>query len=119
MDLSIQIIINEDLKNFQKELVSIHLTNSKDKKTSTATFLFVKPNIFDSKIFLLNEISTITLIYKNKKIVSNKLNFFFKEGKPFALQGIFIFTNKITYFLFLNFLKSYMRENNSFFLKKS
>lgn len=88
----------------------IKLTKSKNGKTGTATFVFIEPialNFVNSPHFVINGLS---LIWENKKIVTNEINIIFKQGKPFLIQGIFIFKNSKEWFNFLSFMNCYSKE---------
>ena len=95
----------------------IKLSKSKEGKTGSATFLFTKPQAFQKKILGNSTIKSIKLVYKNQEISSNLIELFFKEGKPFSLKAIFIFTTKKEYFSFFKFLILYSKENNLTYLK--
>lgn len=97
----------------------IKLTKSRNGKTGTATFLFIKPNIF-SPINLKNfSIEEIFLIYDSKKISTKDIKIFFKEGKPFLLKAIFIFKNSKEWFTFLKFMTAYSMETGLSFSEKN
>jgi photosystem II protein len=93
----------------------IRLTKSRNGKTGTATFIFIKPFVF-SKFF--NEIPTINniyLIWDIKKIISKDIKIIFKDGKPFLIKVIFIFKNSTEWFNFLNFMNLYSKETGLLF----
>jgi photosystem II protein len=98
-------------KNFvERSLPIIRLTKSRNGKTGTATFLFVRPSFFYNEEFLQKEIEEICLKWENKEISSSDLQIKFYEGKPFLLKAIFIFKNANDWFLFLSFIRLYAKE---------
>jgi len=88
----------------------IKLTNSKNGKTGTATFLFIKPSIFQIKNFSKSFINGLYLIWENKKIYTTDLSLIFKDGQPFIIKAIFIFKNSNEWFNFLSFMTLYSKE---------
>lgn len=99
----------------ETELPIIKLTKSKNGKTGTATFLFIKPSVFSDNCYSFNEIDGMYLIWENNKIVTNDIFILFKDGKPFLLKAIFIFKNSQEWFNFLNFMSCYSKETGLFF----
>jgi photosystem II protein len=106
----------EFIKN-QKELTLpiIKLTKSRNGKTGTASFVFIKPDIFNQFISQIPTISGMYLIWDNKKIITKDIKILFKEGKPFLIKTIFIFKNSNDWFNFLNFMNIYSKETGLFF----
>lgn len=99
----------------EKTLPIVKLTKSRNGKTGTATFLFIKPSIFSefsSQIFVING---MYLVWENKKIFTKDIEILFKNGKPFALKTILIFKNAIEWFNFLNFMNLYSKETGLLF----
>jgi photosystem II protein len=101
----------------EKRIPYIKLSKSKDGKTGSATFVFIKPKSFIKEIACNSTISFVALLYKNKKILSQHTEIYFKEGKPFILKAFFIFTNKEEYLLFFNFINLYAKEYNLTYLQ--
>lgn len=93
----------------------IKLTKSKNGKTGTATFLFIKPLILKKNYFQTCFLKGIALVWNEKKIVSNDIEFFFKNGEPFLVRAIFLFKNSYEWFTFLNFMTVYSKETGLFF----
>lgn len=92
----------------------IRLTKSENGETGTATFIFINPNfflLFENSI--LSEplsIEGMELIWDNKKIKTNDVTVFFKNGKPIIIRSILIFKNSQEWFNFLNFMSCYSKE---------
>jgi photosystem II protein len=111
MSVSIEFIENLS----EKSLPIVKLTKSRNGKTGTATFLFIKPSVFsefNSQNFCING---MYLLWDNKKIFTKDIEIIFKNGKPFALKTILIFKNANEWFNFLNFMNLYSKEKGLFF----
>ena len=93
----------------------IKLTKSRNGKTGTATFLFIKPTVFkffEDQNVSLNEMS---LVWGKEKIQTKEINIQFKEGKPFIIQSLFIFKNSNEWYRFLSFMNLYSKERGLLF----
>lgn len=88
----------------------IRLTKSRNGKTGTATFLFIRPTFFQQKDFSEFFLEEIFLIWEKKKITSYDIQIFFDKGKPFLLKVLFLFKNANEWFFFLNFMNFYAKE---------
>ena len=92
----------------------IKLTKSKNGKTGTATFIFLKPKVFEELPETLFTISEMSLLWNNQKITTKDISIIFKFGKPFILKTILIFKNSSEWFQFLNFMNSFSKEKGLF-----
>jgi len=88
----------------------IKLTKSRNGSTGTATFIFIKPSIFDNYNCQTVPIHGMYLLWENKKIETKEIEIFFKNGNPYILKAIFIFKNSKEWFNFLNFMNYYSKE---------
>jgi photosystem II protein len=93
----------------------VRLTKSRNGETGTATFIFIKPEIFKEYISQISTINGMYLIWDNKKIISQDIYILFKNGEPFLIKTIFIFKNSNEWFQFLNFMNSYSKETGLLF----
>jgi photosystem II protein len=93
----------------------IRLTKSRNGKTGTATFIFIKPLIFSKFLTEIPTLDNIYLICDIKKISSQDIEIIFKNGKPFLIKAIFIFKNSNEWFNFLNFMNLYSKETGLLF----
>jgi photosystem II reaction center protein Psb28 len=99
------------LENLNEEKIPIiRLTKSQNKKTGTATFLFVYPLVFSNIILENDSIMEMSLFWDNKKITTTDVSILFKKGKPFILKSVFLFKNSGEWFNFLNFMQIYSKE---------
>ena len=64
----------------------VQLTKSKNKMTGTATFLFVYPSIFTNYSFHSNTLNGMFLVWEKKKIQTNDVTIFFRNGQPFLIK---------------------------------
>jgi photosystem II 13kDa protein len=94
----------------ENSLPLIKLTKSKNGKTGTATFIFIKPTLFEILNYKNLPIDGIYLVWENKKITSRDIKIIFKKGQPFLLKAIFIFKNNNEWFNFLQFMNSYSKK---------
>ena len=106
--MTIEIQFIKGLK--ETTLPIIKLTKSRNGKTGTATFIFLKPTIFEKMIFRSDNIDGMYLVWENKKIITKDLIVIFNEGKPYIIKAIFIFKNNKEWFNFLNFIACYSKE---------
>lgn len=95
----------------------IRLTKSRNKTTGTATFLFIRPLLFDLMKDNFNFLQKISLIWDNKSISTFDMTILFYKGKPFLIKSIFIFKNANEWLQFLNFMQHYCKETGISFTK--
>lgn len=115
--MSVEIQIIENIA--ETSLPLIKLTKSRNGKTGTATFIFIKPISFEYLIYQNNTIHGIYLLWENKKIMTTDIKILFKNGKPFILKAIFILKNSKEWFNFLNFMNYYSKEAGLSFDEKN
>ena len=116
-------MISVHIEFFEKiaelNLPLIRLTKSRNNATGTATFIFIRPSLFEltkEKPFSIQEMS---LIWGEKKIKTNDLTIIFYKGKPFLIKSIFIFKNPTEWFQFLHFMNFYSKEMGLSFTRQS
>jgi photosystem II protein len=110
----------------EKVVPFIKLTKSKIGNTGTATFFFKKPktlemyykNLEESKYDIILNGTTLIWDEKKKKIFSEIVKPVFQNGEPYMIKSTFLFKNSKEWFLFLNFMYTYSKENELFFRKK-
>ena len=106
MNVRIEFIKNKS----ELTLPLIKLTKSRNGKTGTATFLFVKPSLFKEEGWQLETINGMYLLWDNKQIETKDIQIIFKNGKPYLIKALFIFKNSYEWFHFLNFMTYYSKE---------
>ena len=91
----------------------IRLTKSETGETGTATFIFINPTVFslfeESVLSEPLNIERMELIWDNKKIKTNDVTIFFKDGKPSIIRSILIFKNKNWFIVCLQ-LSGHLKE---------
>jgi len=113
-------------ENNETTIPFIKLTKSKFGNTGTATFFFTNPHIFkitsknlsESKYDIIINGTTLVWDQNKKKIFSQVIKPIFQNGEPYMIKSSFFFKNSKEWFLFLNFMYIYSRENELFFNKK-
>jgi photosystem II protein len=99
----------------ENTLPIVKLTRSKNGQTGTATFVFIRPEIFFLEELNKQPITGMYLLWDTKEIISKDIQIVFKDGEPFLLKIICIFKNSREWFNFLNFMNSYSKETGLFF----
>jgi photosystem II protein len=99
----------------ENTLPIVKLTRSKNRQTGTATFVFIKPEIFFLEELNAEPITGMHLLWDTKEIISQDIQIIFKNGQPFLLKIICVFKNSTEWFNFLNFMNSYSKETGLFF----
>jgi photosystem II protein len=101
----------EFFKDYKESTLPIvRLTKSRNKITGTATFIFIRPLLFELMQNQLHSLTKMSLIWENKSIVTYDLNIIFYKGKPFLMKAIFLFKNPGEWYQFLNFMQFYCKE---------
>jgi photosystem II protein len=95
----------------EKVLPDIRLTRSRDGSTGTATFRFKNANILDKSLALSGEITGMYMI--DQEDVSAR----FVNGKPQAVESIYIMKSPEAWDRFMRFMKRYGESNGLVFTK--
>jgi len=113
MEVNIQFIrgLNE------KVVPDIRLTRSRDGSTGTATFRFKNPNILDKNTAKEGEITGMYLIDKEGILETRDVNAQFINGKPKAIEAIYIMKNPEAWDRFMRFMERYSETNGLVFTK--
>lgn len=98
-------------------LPDVRLTRSKDGSTGTATFRFKSPNILDKSIAKKGEITGMYLIDKEGILETRDVNAQFINGKPEAIEAIYIMKNPEAWDRFMRFMERYSETNGLVFTK--
>ena len=109
----VQIQFLEDINETSFPIVK--LTKSINGKTGTATFLFIRPKVFEVMESQHKAIHSMTLFFDKKEIQTQDISILFKNGKPFLLKSILIFKNSSEWFNFLSFMTLYSKEKGLLF----
>jgi photosystem II protein len=101
----------------EKVLPQVRLTRSRDGSTGTATFRFKNPNILDKSTAKDGEITGMYLIDEEGTLETRDVNARFVNGKPEAIEAIYIMKSPETWDRFMRFMERYGEENGLFFTK--
>ena len=113
MEAKIQFIRGLD----EKVLPDVRLTRSRDGSTGTATFRFKNPNILTKAIVQEGEITGMYLIDEEGILETRDVNARFRNGKPEAIESIYIMKNTEAWDRFLRFMQRFGAINGLVFTK--
>jgi photosystem II protein len=113
MEARIQFIKGLD----EKVLPDIRLTRSRDGSTGTATFRFKNPNILDKNTAKEGEITGMYLIDEEGTLETRDVNARFVNGKPQAIESIYIMKTPESWDRFMRFMERYGESNGLVFTK--
>lgn len=101
----------------EKVLPDVRLTRSRDGSTGTATFRFKNPNILNKNTLKEGEITGMYLIDKEGILETRDVKARFVNGKPEAIESIFIMKSPKTWNRFMRFMERYGKTNGLVFTK--
>ena len=101
----------------EKVLPDVRLTRSRDGSTGTATFRFKNPNILDKKTAKEGEITGMYLIDEEGVLETRNVNARFVNGKPKAIESIYIMKSPEAWDRFMRFMDRYGQSNGLIFTK--
>ena len=113
MEAKIQFIKGLD----EKVLPDVRLTRSRDGSTGTATFRFKNPNILDKSTAKEGEITGMYLIDEEGTLETRDVNARFVNGKPEAIESIYIMKSPKAWDRFMRFMERYGETNGLVFTK--
>ena len=113
MEAKIQFIKGFD----EKVLPDVRLTRSRDGSTGTATFRFKNPNILDKNTSKEGEITGMYLIDEEGLLETRDVNARFVNGKPEAIEAIYIMKSPEAWDRFMRFMERYGQSNGLVFTK--
>ena len=113
MEAKIQFIKGFD----EKVLPDVRLTRSRDGSTGTATFRFKNPNILDKNSAKEGEITGMYLIDEEGLLETRDVNARFVNGKPEAIEAIYIMKSPEAWDRFMRFMERYGQSNGLVFTK--
>ena len=115
MEAKIQFIKGLD----EQVLPDVKLTRSRDGSTGTATFRFKNPNILDINTVEEGEITGMYLIDDEGVLETRDVNARFINGKPQAIESIYIMKSPEEWDRFMRFMECYGKSNGLVFTKAS
>ena len=113
MKAKIQFIKDVD----EKVLPDVRLTRSRDGSTGTATFRFKNPSILDRRIIKEGEITGMYLIDEEGILETRNINARFINGKPKAIDSIYIMKSSKAWDRFIRFMERYGKTHGLVFTR--
>lgn len=98
-------------------LPDIRLTRSRDGSTGTATFYFKNANVLDKSLGLTGEITGMYMIDKEGILETRDVTASFVQGKPQAVESIYIMKSPEAWDRFMRFMERYGKSNSLVFTK--
>jgi photosystem II 13kDa protein len=112
---SIQFIpgINESV------IPDVRLTRSRDGSTGTATFRFTNPNILDASTGKEGNITGMYMKDEEGELVTRDVNAKFVNGKPQAIEAVYIIKSPEDWDRFMRFMERYASDNGLTFTRSN
>lgn len=93
----------------------VRLTKSRTGEQGKASFYFENPAIFGNEA--TEEITGLYMVDEEGEIITREVKAKFINGKPEALEAIYIMNNKAEWDRFMRFMERYSAENGLGFTK--
>ena len=103
----------------ETSIPQVKLTRSRDGKTGTATFRFNQPDILQSGMQDKGDITAMYLKDEEGQLLTKDVNAKFINGKPKAIESIYIIKNPDEWDRFMRFMERYSQVNGLIFTKAS
>ena len=103
----------------ETSIPEVNLTRSRDGSTGTATFRFNAPDILKSIMQEKGDITAMYLKDEEGKLFTKDVNAKFINGKPQAIESIYIIKNPDDWDRFMRFMERYAKVNGLTFTKAS
>lgn len=108
------------VQGIDEEVVAeVKLTRSRDGSTGTATFRFDQPTILDKNMSQAGDITGMFMIDEEGTLVTRDVNARYINGKPQAIEAIYIMKNREAWDRFMRFMERYSFSNNLSFTKSN
>ena len=101
----------------EKGLPDIRITWSRNRSTGTSTFRFKNSNILDKSTAKEGEITGMYLIDEEGILETRDVNARFINGKPEAIESIYIMKSPEAWDRFMRFMERYGETNGLVFTK--
>ncbi|WP_315788910.1 photosystem II reaction center protein Psb28 [Fischerella sp. JS2] len=103
-------------KGIDEEVIpEVRLTRSRTGESGTATFIFQNPKALDSTN--TEDITGMYMIDEEGEIVTREVKGRFVNGKPEALEAVYLMKSKEQWDRFMRFMQRYAEENDLGFNK--
>ncbi len=87
----------------------VRLTRSRSGESGTAKFIFVNPKALSQTS--TEEITGMYLIDEEGELIAREVNAKFVNGKPEALEAVFLIKSAVEWDRFMRFMNRYAEEN--------
>ena len=101
----------------EKVIPDVKLTRSRDGSTGTATFRFNSPDILMLNMQDKGDITGMYLKDEEGELVTRDVNAKFINGRPQAIESIYIIKSPEAWDRFMRFMERYSYANNLSFTK--
>nr|YP_009296697.1 photosystem II protein W [Apophlaea sinclairii]AOM65837.1 photosystem II protein W [Apophlaea sinclairii] len=106
------------IKGINEEIIpDVRLTRSRDGNTGTATFRFFNPKILEASMGKEGDITGMYLIDEEGELVTRDVNAKFINGKPQAIESVYIIKSPEDWDRFMRFMERYAQDNDLKFTK--
>nr|QUE28658.1 PsbW [Porphyrostromium japonicum] len=106
------------IDGFNEEVIpDISLTRSRDGSTGTATFRFANPKVLENESEAQGDITGMFLVDEEGRLVTRDVNARFVNGKPQAIEAIYVIKSPEDWDRFMRFMERYAKANNLTFTK--
>lgn len=94
---------------------NVRLTRSRDGSNGKALFRFDDPKVLDANY--TQEITGMYLVDEEGELVTREVNAKFVDGKPSAIEAIYVMKSSEDWDRFMRFMERYAEENGLGFSK--
>lgn len=106
------------IKGIDENVVpDVKLTRSRDGSTGTATFRFTNPQILEVSMEDKGDITGMYMLDEEGELVTRDVNAKFINGKPQAIESVYVIKNPEHWDRFMRFMERYANENDLAFTK--
>lgn len=106
------------IKGIDEEVIpDVRLTRSRDGNTGTATFRFAKPRVLEASMGNKGDITGMYLMDEEGELVTRDVNAKFINGKPEAIESVYIIKSPEDWDRFMRFMERYAQDNGLKFTK--
>ncbi|MEH1834853.1 MAG: photosystem II reaction center protein Psb28 [Nostoc sp.] len=93
----------------EEVIPEVRLTRSRSGESGTATFIFTNPKILDQSS--TEDITGMYLIDEEGEIITREVKGKFVNGKPEALEAVYVMKSAQEWDRFMRFMERYADEN--------
>eukprot|EP00545_Synedropsis_sp_CCMP1620_P014602 CAMPEP_0119013196 /NCGR_PEP_ID=MMETSP1176-20130426/8127_1 /TAXON_ID=265551 /ORGANISM="Synedropsis recta cf, Strain CCMP1620" /LENGTH=148 /DNA_ID=CAMNT_0006966257 /DNA_START=74 /DNA_END=517 /DNA_ORIENTATION=+ len=106
------------VKGLKEQVVpGIKMTRAKDGSSGVATFQFQNPNVFDASTAKEGDVTGMFLVDEEGEISTNDVNARFVNGKPQAIESVYVMSSPEEWDRFMRFMERYGEANGLEFNK--